>query len=337
MNSPIIQNRYEFKYYLACTNANPNGDPDMGNMPRTDPDTMNGIITDGATKRRIRDYIQMVFRARPGMGIFVQRGVNLNRLTAETKEAAGVNTADVTKRAIEASRAKACELYWDVRTFGAVMSPGPNGGQVRGPVQIAFGESIDPVRPTDIGITRVCCADNLNRDSTAADYKAAEDATPENELRTMGRKQFIPFGLYEIHGSVSANLAEQTGFTEADLLCLFEAMANMYDATRSASKGMMSVVSPVIIFKHVGEPGVPADQAAQSAKLGRAPAHKLLELVDCHKKSGIETPSSYHDYECCVNISGLPRGVEIGFLPSYSQTGITWGKLPDGETWMTSK
>lgn len=173
--------------------------------------------------------------------------------------------------------------------------------------------------------------------ATAADYAADEANRPADKLRTMGRKQFIPFGLYEVHGFVSANLAEQTGFDEQDLNYLFEAMANMYDATRSSSKGTMSVVSPVIIFKHVGEPGVPADEAERSAKLGRAPAYKLFELVDCRKRDGVDTPACYRDYNCTVDISGLPKGVEIGFLPSYGQDGITWGRLPDGEDWVTSR
>lgn len=337
MSSPI-KNRYEFMFYLACVNANPNGDPDMGNLPRTNPDTMKGYITDSAIKRRIRDYVQMVHGTEPGMNIMVQSTTNMNRFVAEAKELAGVGTGDKTKPAIDKSRAKACELYYDVRTFGAVMSVGPNAGQVRGPVQIAFADSLDPVRPMDVGITRVCCSDKLaNDDATAADYASDEANRPADKLRTMGRKQFIPFGLYEIHGFVSANLAEQTGFDEQDLNYLFEAMANMYDATRSSSKGTMSVVSPVIIFKHVGESGVHADEAERSAKLGRAPAYKLFELVDCRKRDGVDTPACYRDYNCTVDISGLPKGVEIGFLPSYGQDGITWGRLPDGESWVTSR
>lgn len=335
--SVAIKNRYEFMLYLACKMANPNGDPDMGNLPRTDPDTMRGFITDAAIKRRIRDYISMAHGHEAGMNIMVQAGTNMNRFVAEAKELAGVKTSDKTKPAIDKSRAKACELYFDVRSFGAVMSVGPNAGQVRGPVQIAFGTSLDPVRPMDIGITRVCCSDKLPDSASAADYLKSESEKDVDKLRTMGRKQLIPFGLYEIHGFVSANLAGQTGFDEQDLAYLFEALANMYDATRSSSKGTMSVVSPVIIFKHVGEPGAPVDEQERSAKLGRAPAHKLFELVDCHKKPGVDTPDSYRDYECCVNISGLPRGIEVGFLPSYSQSGITWGKLPDGETWVQAK
>lgn len=335
--SEIIKNRYEFLFYLACTMANPNGDPDMGNLPRTNPDTMRGYMTDASIKRRIRDYIEMFHGQEDGMSILVRRGTNMNKFVAKAKELAGVNTGDKTTAAIDKSRLKACELYFDVRTFGAVMSVGPNAGQVRGPVQIMFGESLDPVRPMDIGITRVACSGKLADNATAADYEADEATRPADELRTMGRKQFISFGLYEIRGTVSANLAAQTGFDTQDLAYLFEAMTNMYDVTRSASKGQMSVVSPLIIFKHVGESNVPVDEQIRSAKLGRAPAHKLFELVDCHKKAGIETPERYQDYECCVDISGLPRGVEIGFLPSYSQNGITWGRLPDGEAWVTSK
>ena len=152
-----LQNRYEFMYYVACTNANPNGDPDMGNMPRIDPQTMQGFITDVATKRRIRNYIEIAYQGVPGMGIFVQKAVNLNKQIALAKREAGIEGAKE-KNPVYAARKKACELFYDVRTFGAVMSTGPNAGQVRGPVQLAFGKSLDSVLPLDISITRMAAA-----------------------------------------------------------------------------------------------------------------------------------------------------------------------------------
>ena len=221
-----IKNRYEFLYYVACTNANPNGDPDMGNMPRVDPQTMQGFITDVATKRRIRNYIEMAYEGQPGMGIFVQKSVNLNRQIALARREVGIEGAK-DKNAVYAGRRKACELFFDVRTFGAVMSTGPNAGQVRGPVQIAFAKSLDPVLPLDISITRMAAALG-EKDKSYEEYEKVEREAPEDKLRTMGRKQIIPFGLYEVRGFISANLAAETGFDEDDMKALFEAILNMY-------------------------------------------------------------------------------------------------------------
>ena len=188
-----LQNRYEFMYYVACTNANPNGDPDMGNMPRIDPQTMQGFITDVATKRRIRNYIEIAYPGAPGMGIFVQKAVNLNKQIALAKREAGIEGAKE-KNPVYAARKKACELFYDVRTFGAVMSTGPNAGQVRGPVQIAFGKSLDSVLPLDVSITRMAAALGGN-DKSYEEYEKAEQEASEDKLRTMGRKQIIPFCL----------------------------------------------------------------------------------------------------------------------------------------------
>lgn len=243
-----IQNRYEFMYYVACTNSNPNGDPDMGNMPRIDPQTMQGFITDGATKRRIRNYVELAHKDEPGMNIIIQQATNINRHIAEAKRAAGVDDCAKAKDAVYAGRKKACELFYDVRTFGAVMSTGPNAGQVRGPVQITYGKSLNAVLPLDISITRMAVADKVKDGATVEEYIAWEEAQPEDKLRTMGRRQMIPFGLYEVRGFISANLAEETGFDEEDLNVLFEAIMNMYEHDRSASKGEMEVVSPLIIL-----------------------------------------------------------------------------------------
>ena len=326
-----IQNRYEFMYYVSCTNCNPNGDPDMGNTPRIDPQTMQGYITDGATKRRIRNYVELAYAGMPGMNIIIQQSTNINRHIAEAKRAAGVEDCAKAKEAVYAGRKKACELFYDVRTFGAVMSTGPNAGQVRGPVQISFGKSLDPVLPLDISITRMAVADNAGNAQTVEDYEKWEAEQPEEKLRTMGRKQFIPFGLYEVRGFISANLAAETGFDDQDLKILFEAILNMYEHDRSASKGEMEVVSPLIIFKHVGTDS-DAAQRVRQAKLGCAPAHKLFDLVRVQKKADVRYPRTYRDYDASVALGKLPEGVQIGFqFAPYSA--ICWDSLPEGETW----
>ena len=327
-----IQNRYELMYYVACTNANPNGDPDMGNTPRIDPQTMQGFISDGATKRRIRDYVVTAHGGEPGMEIIVQQATNLNRHIARAKREAGFEDCAKGKDAVYAGRRKACELFYDVRTFGAVMSTGPNAGQVRGPVQFTFGKSLDPVLPLDISITRMAIAKNLKENSTMEDYQKDEDATPEDKLRTMGRKQLIPFGLYGVRAFISANLAAETGFDDRDLQVLFEAILNMYEHDRSASKGEMEVVSPLILFKHVGTDS-DENQRRRQAKLGCAPAHRLFELVDVHRKPNVEIPRSYRDYDAVVHLDKVPAGVEIGFQRDAFGP-IVWGVLPEQEDWL---
>ena len=327
-----IQNRYELMYYVACTNANPNGDPDMGNTPRIDPQTMHGFISDVATKRRIRDYVVTAHGGEPGMEIIVQQATNLNRHIARAKREAGFEDCAKGKDAVYAGRRKACELFYDVRTFGAVMSTGPNAGQVRGPVQFTFGKSLDPVLPLDISITRMAIAKNLKENSTMEDYQKDEDATPEDKLRTMGRKQLIPFGLYEVRAFISANLAAETGFDDRDLQVLFEAILNMYEHDRSASKGEMEVVSPLILFKHVGTDS-DENQRCRQAKLGCAPAHRLFELVDVHRKPNVEIPRSYRDYDAIVHLDKVPAGVEIGFQRDAFDP-IVWGALPEQEDWL---
>ena len=331
-----IKNRYEFIYYVACTDANPNGDPDMGNTPRMDPQTMQGYISDVSTKRLIRNYVAMSRAGEPGMEIIVQKSTNMNRHIARAKREAGVEDCAKAKEAIYAGRQKACELFYDVRTFGAVMSTGPNAGQVRGPVQLTFGRSLDPVLPLDISITRMAITDTVkDRDLKMEDYQQIENEKPEDKLRTMGHKQLIPFGLYEIRGFISANLAGETGFDEEDLNLLFEAILNMYEHNRSASKGEMEVVSPLIIFKHVGTDSN-LDQRIRQAKLGCAPAHRLFELVEVKKKETVEYPRSYHDYTAVVHLNRIPSGVEIGFKEEAFGE-IVWNQLPENEEWFKNE
>ncbi len=267
------------------------------------------------------------------MNIIIQQATNINRHIAEARREAGVEGAK-DKNAVYAGRRKACELFYDVRTFGAVMSTGPNAGQVRGPVQITFGKSLDPVLPLDISITRMAIAENI-KDGTVEDYQKQEEERAEDTLRTMGRKQLIPFGLYEVRGFISANLAAETGFDDQDLAVLFEAILNMYEHDRSASKGEMDVVSPLIIFRHVGTDSDP-DQRARQAKLGCAPAHKLFDLVTVEKKPAVRAPRSYRDYTASVALDKIPAGIEIGFKPD-AFAPITWGELPAEESWFVAR
>lgn len=322
-----IQNRYEFMYYVSYVNCNPNGDPDMGNTPRIDPQTMKGYITDVSIKRRIRNYVDMAHCGEDGMNIMVQQSTNLNSRIAQAKKSAGVEDTAKTKDAIYKSRQKACELYYDVRTFGAVMSTGPNAGQVRGPVQLSFGKSLDPILPLDISITRMAIAEG---DTLEAALKAEQEKS-EDSLRTMGRKQFIPFGLYEVRGFVSANLAAETGFDDADLKVLFEAVLNMYEHDHSSSKGEVSVVSPLIIFKHEGTDS-DLQQRSRQAKLGCAPAHKLFDLVRVMKKADVDYPRSYRDYDAVIHLDRIPSGVRVGFQSGPFEA-ICWDSLPKSEDW----
>lgn len=330
-----IQNRYEFMYYVACTNANPNGDPDMGNTPRIDPQTMKGYITDVATKRRIRNYIELAYAGVDGMNIIIQQGTNINRHIAQAKKDANVEICAKTKEPVYEGRKKACELFYDVRTFGAVMSTGPNAGQVRGPVQFTFGQSIDPILPMDISITRMAFTKEGPSDKTVDDYLRYEKTLEEQKLRTMGRKQLIPFGLYEVRGFISANLAAETGFDDRDLNALFEAILNMYEHDRSASKGEMEVVSPLIIFQHIGTDS-DAVQRVRQAKLGCAPAHKLFDLVHVEKKSEIDAPRHYRDYQAAIALGRVPAGVRVGFkTDAFGE--IVWDRLPENEDWFRAE
>ncbi len=322
-----IDNRYEFLFYIECKNGNPNGDPDMGNAPRIDPEDMHGYITDVAIKRRIRNYIQTAFSENPGMEMLVRSASNINTGIARAKELAGLELSAKGKNEVYAARAAACANFYDVRTFGAVMSTGPNAGQVRGPVQMSFAKSVDPVQLMDISITRMATTKDVPGAKTAEDFERWEEGQEESALRTMGRKQLLPYGLYEAHGFVSANLAAETGFDEEDLKALFEAVLNMYEHDRSASKGEMSVVTPLVIFRHVGTDS-DLSQRARQAKLGCAPAHRLFDLVSVRKREGVEFPRSRKDYCSHVDLTRRPGGVDIGFLTSpYGK--IVWNRIPE--------
>lgn len=331
--SELVSNRYEFLFMFDCENGNPNGDPDAGNAPRIDPQDMFGIVTDVAIKRRIRNYVQVARGNTMPNAIFVEHATNLNRFIVKAHEETGEGPVVMEKGAnkdkVNRARRWMCDNFYDVRTFGAVMSTGPNAGQVRGPLQLSFARSIDPVLPLDLSITRMAVAENVKGAKSSEDYAKWEEEQPEDKLRTMGRKAFIPYGLYAAKGFISAFLAEDTGFTEEDLSLFWEALLKMYDHDRSSSKGLMSVREPIFVFKHVGTDS-DEKQRTQQAKLGCAPAHRLFDLVEIHKKGGVEAPRSFNDYEVVFHADRLPRGVEAGFISMEDGGGakIDWSVPP---------
>ncbi|RLI08121.1 type I-C CRISPR-associated protein Cas7/Csd2 [Candidatus Bathyarchaeota archaeon] len=329
----IIKNRYEFLYLFDCENGNPNGDPDAGNAPRIDPEDMHGLVSDVALKRRGRNYVQIARGNQMPYAIFVEHATNLNtKIVRAHEETEGGYSpgSKANKSKVEAARKWMCASFYDVRTFGAVLAVGPNAGQVRGPVQFAFARSVDPVLPLDISITRMAVSEDVAAAKSSADYARWEEEQPEDRLRTMGRKALIPYGLYLAKGFISAHLAEQTGFTEEDLSLLWEALLRMFEHDRSASKGVMSVREPLVIFKHVGTDS-DAAQRARQARLGCAPAHRLFGLVEVSKRHGVEAPRSFSDYQVTFNRRGLPAGVEVGF--AYWDNGRTSIRPAPPETW----
>ena len=318
MSTPIT-NRYEFLFLFDCENGNPNGDPDAGNAPRIDPEDMHGLVSDVAIKRRIRNYVQIARGNKSPYAIFVEHSTNLNRpITVAHEQTGGVPDPKkgAPKDKVHAARKYMCDHFFDVRAFGAVMSTGPNAGQVRGPVQIAFCRSLDPVLSLDVSITRMAVAEEIGKGKSSAEYVAWEAEQPEDKLRTMGRKSLIPYGLYFGKGFISAHLAQQTGFGADDLKLLFEAVLNMYEHDRSASKGVMTVRAPLYVFKHIGT-DTDIEQRKSQAMLGCATAQVLFEqVVTVEKKDGITAPRCFQQYDVVVNRELVPAGVELLELPA---------------------
>jgi len=331
-----LNNRYEFMYFVECIDGNPNGDPDAGNAPRIDPQDMHGLISDVAVKRRIRNYVQIARSGISGYNIIVQQATNINKFIAkaweETKHDPKAKVKD--KAGVQDAREWLCENYFDVRTFGGVLSTGANAGQVRGPVQLPFLRSVDAILPLDVSITRMAVAGGKD-DFSSAEHAQWEAEQPEDKLRTMGRKQLIPYGLYEGRGFVSAHLADETGFSEVDLDLLWEALLSMYEHDRSSSKGLMSTVPPLIIFKHVGTDSDEAQRVRQ-ARLGCAPAHRLFDLVQVSRRSDVDLTRSYRHYELTVRLSQLPAGVQIGFAQlDGGKASVTWDNPPTALDWVS--
>ena len=317
-----IQNRYEFLYLFDCENGNPNGDPDAGNAPRIDPEDMHGLVSDVALKRRVRNYIQAAFGNIAPNAIFVEHATNLNKpITAAHVATNGAPGGGGNRVQVNNARSWMCQQFFDVRSFGAVMSTGANAGQVRGPIQVSFSRSVDPILPMDASITRMAVAEKVPGATTVQDYEAWEDNQEEDKLRTMGRKALIPYGLYVAKGFVSANLAVGTGFSDDDLQHLWDALSNMWDHDRSASKGVMSCRG-LYVFKHVGT-DTDAAQRVRQAMLGCAPAHRLLDfstparpldnvIIDISHREGLSgSTRSFADYRVAVHKERLPNGVEL--------------------------
>jgi len=322
MSQPI-QNRYEFLLFFDVKDGNPNGDPDSGNAPRIDPEDGHGLVSDVALKRRIRNYVQVARKDMPGFAIFVQHGINLNRPIFEAHvKSEGGYTGAKTKDKVDKARDWMCQQFFDVRTFGAVMSTGANAGQVRGPVQITFARSLEPIFPAEFSITRGAVAEDVKNAKTLEDYLRWEAGQPEDKLRTMGRKSQVAYGLYMAKGFISAHLAQGTGFSQADLKLLVEALLNMFEHDRSASKGHMAT-RRLYLFKHVGngDPGN-AEQNKRQALLGYAPAHRLLDLgevVSVRRLDESKPPRSFADYQIMADPQKLPKGVVMLELDEWNE------------------
>lgn len=300
--SEIIKNRYDFVILFDVENGNPNGDPDAGNMPRIDPETNLGLITDVCLKRKIRNYVETVCEDQPGYRIYVKDGVPLNRSDNEGFVYAGIDNAasmkaEDLKKAVKKQvengtdvdklvREFMCSNFFDIRTFGAVMTTMVKGnlncGQVRGPVQLGFSRSVEPVFPQEVTITRVAIT---------------TEADAEKKGTEMGHKYIVPYALYRCEGYISANLARKvTQFSEDDLAILWEAILGMFEFDRSAARGNMAV-RDLIIFKHDSE-------------LGCAPAHKLFGTISIKRKENVPVPRAYSDYEVSIDTDSIPEGVE---------------------------
>lgn len=289
MSQPI-SHRYEFVYLFDVTNGNPNGDPDAGNLPRLDPETSHGLVTDVSLKRKVRNYVALDKGAEPGYAIYMQEKAILNLQHLKAYEALGIEPVD---KKLPKDEAKAreltawmCKNFFDVRSFGAVMTTGTNAGQVRGPIQLAFASSVESVLPMEISITRMA----------VTTVKEADEQSGDN--RTMGRKHILPYGLYRAHGFISAKLAERTGFGEEDLALFWQALINMFEHDRSAARGEMAA-RKLIVFKH-------------DTAMGNAPAHVLFDAVEVARVDQNESrppARSFKDY--VVSIGAVPAGVTV--------------------------
>ncbi len=276
-----LKNRIDFVYIFDVQDGNPNGDPDAGNLPRVDAETGMGLVTDVCLKRKVRNYVQVAKDCAEGYDVFIKEKAVLNKsIDAAHDEESVKNAKDKTS----AARDVMCRKYFDVRTFGAVMSTGKNAGQVRGPIKLTFARSVDPIATMEHSITRMAVATE----------KEAEKQGGDN--RTMGRKATVPYGLYVCHGFISANLGKQTGFSEEDLALFWNALKNMFDVDRSAARGLMSA-QKLVVFKH-------------ESVLGNAPANKLFDLVTVRKKCE-GAPRAFSDYTVTIDKDALPAGVTI--------------------------
>ncbi|MFN3078032.1 MAG: type I-C CRISPR-associated protein Cas7/Csd2 [Alphaproteobacteria bacterium] len=311
-----LTQRHDFVVLFDVANGNPNGDPDAGNMPRLDPETNHGLVSDVSLKRKVRNYVELAKGEGQGFHIYVREGAILNEQHRKAYLALRPDKEKVAKEKslnpkgddeATALRAFMCENFFDVRTFGAVMGTGINCGQVRGPVQFSFAQSIEPIVPLEISITRMAATSEKEK---AARQEGGDDGDKRIENRTMGRKHIVPYGLYRAHGFVSAKLSERTGFSDGDLDLLWEAVENMFEHDRSAARGEMAV-RKLIVFKH-------------EKALGNAPAHALFDRVRVGRNIDGEFRAAndpaidnrppargFGDYQVVIDRTDLPAGVDI--------------------------
>jgi CRISPR-associated protein Csd2 len=311
-----LSHRFDLVFLFDVTNGNPNGDPDAGNLPRLDPETNQGLVTDVCLKRKIRNYAEIAKGGESGFAIYVQEGAVLNEKHREAYRAVRPDDPKVAKgdgklspqsdAELSKLRDFMCRNFFDVRTFGAVMSTGINCGQVRGPAQLSFARSVEPILPLEISITRMAATNEAEKKK----HEEGADDDQRTENRTMGRKHIVPYGLYRAHGFVSAKLAERTGFSHVDLDFLWEALKNMFEHDHSAARGEMAARG-LVAFEH--------DNA-----LGRAPAHELFERVTIERVNDDATypigdkrldnappARRFSDYRVSINRDNAPEGVTI--------------------------
>jgi len=286
--SNTIQNRYEFVYLFDVENGNPNGDPDAGNMPRIDPETSYGLVTDVCLKRKIRNFVEIVKGNQSSSRIYIREKSVLSTTRKDAYEAVQKNEESV-KNIIELGRDWMCKNFFDVRTFGAVMSVKENNcGQVRGPVQLNFARSIESIVPMEVSITRMAVETE----------REAEQREQSGAVQTMGRKHIVPYALYRAEGYISAHLAAQTGFSEEDLNLLWNSLVNMFDHDHSAARGKMNA-RKLIVFKH-------------DSMLGNAPAHKLFDLIRVERATDNAKPArAFSDYNIDIDSSNVPQGITL--------------------------
>lgn len=304
MANPIctdVARRQDFVLLFDVTDGNPNGDPDAGNLPRVDPETMHGLVTDVCLKRKVRNYVDVARGDQANFKIYVQnKGIALNELHQRAYAALKLtSTGTKQKRGdVDQARQWMCQNFYDIRTFGAVMTTGVNCGQVRGPVQLTFARSIDPVVPLDLSITRVAVTDPED-----ARVVVSESGTAKGGKTTeMGRKALVPYGLYRGHGFFNPYFGEQTGFTHDDLALFWEALQRMWDLDRSASRGLMACRG-LYLFSH-------------ESKLGNAPAHSLFSRITVSRRPDVEAPRQFSHYQVLVDDSPLPQGITLTRLVS---------------------
>lgn len=306
-----LEHRYDFVLFFDVQNGNPNGDPDAGNMPRQDPDSLVGLVSDACLKRKVRNYVEMTRGDEPGFDIYVRENAILNDQHKRAYKAVRAVDVDKAEKLTWNGDDEAIALrnfmtsnFYDVRTFGAVMTTKINCGQVRGPVQFTFGHSVEPIDIIDITLTRMAATNEKERD----ERKVGDDGNERKENQTMGRKYLVPYGLYRAHGFVSASFAKKCGFTKEDLDLFFESLRNMFEHDRSASRGLMST-RKLIIFEHQSEYG----DAAASDLFDLVTVARKIDgaTVDLEASANLAKARSFKDYEIIVDTNSLPAGVKI--------------------------